>query len=371
MGVPSSVLALEAGATGVTASVVTRLGTVDARGRRELPQHLPEPGWVEHAPEEIWKACLGAVRDCLGAWAGPKEELAGIGIADQPDTVLLWDRETLGSPRRAIAGPDRRTAQICRRLQKEGHAERVTELTGLRLDPRLSGTKLAWLAENEPRAWALVDEDRYAIGTVDSYLVARMTRGTWHLTDVSHASRTLLFDLETGAWSEELCGVFGVPRAALPDIVPSWGRLATSDPQSFLGLELPIAGIAGDHQAVLFGQTCFDVGDSTRTHGSEAVVLTNTGSSLERSGSGLLPTAAWRAPDATMTYMLRGAAHGDAEAGGAASVESAALGAAFMAGLGTGVWASMQELREIRRIDREPTAEAPADDDAESAPARD
>ena len=137
---------------------------------------------------------------------------------------------------------DRRTADICTRLRDEGHEDRVTELTGLRLDPYFSGTKLIWLAENEPHTWALVESGRYAVGTVDSYLIARMTRGTWHVTDVSNACRTLLFDLAAGDWSDELCELFGVPRDALPELVPNWGEIATTDPTSFLGLSLPIAG---------------------------------------------------------------------------------------------------------------------------------
>ena len=153
----------------------------------------------------------------------------------------------------------------------------MTELTGLRLDPYFSGTKLVWLAENEPNTWALVESGRYAIGTVDSYLIARMTRGTWHVTDVSNACRTLLFDLERGDWSDELCALFGVPRDALPELVPNWGELATTDPKAFLGLDLPIAGIAGDQQAALFGQTCFDEGDSKCTYGTGSFILTNTG----------------------------------------------------------------------------------------------
>ncbi len=150
--------------------------------------------------------------------------------------MLLWDRETLGSPRRAIVWQDRRTADICARLRDEGHEDRVAELTGLRLDPYFSGTKLVWLAENEPNTWALVGDGRYAVGTVDSYLIARMTRGTWHVTDVSNASRTLLFDLEKGEWSDELCSLFGVPRDALPEVVPSWGdgsTMGTTDPRTF------------------------------------------------------------------------------------------------------------------------------------------
>ena len=202
---------------------------------------------------------------------------------------------------------DRRTAAICARLRDEGHEERVTELTGLRLDPYFSGTKLTWLAEHEPHTWALVESGRYAVGTVDSYLVARMTRGTWHVTDVSNASRTLLMDLSTGEWSDELCGLFGVPRDALPDLVPNWGEIATTDPSSFCGLELPIAGMAGDQQSALFGQTCFDAGDAKCTYGTGSFILTNTGSSLERSDAGLLSTAAWRSPDGELTYALEGA----------------------------------------------------------------
>ena len=303
-----SVLAIDAGTTGVTALVVTAEGTIAARGYQEFGQHFPRPGWVEHAPEEIWQATLEATRAALrqyDATGGPA--LRGIGITNQRETVLLWDRETLGSPRRAIVWQDRRTAGVCNRLREEGHEPRVAELTGLRLDPYFSATKLRWLAEEEPNTWALVESGRYAVGTVDSYLIARMTRGTWHVTDVSNASRTLLFDLETGDWSDELCSLFGVPRDALPDVVPSWGPVATSDPRSFAGLELPIAGIAGDQQSALFGQTCFDEGDTKCTYGTGSFILTNTGSTVVRSDAGLLSTAAWRSPSGETTYALEGA----------------------------------------------------------------
>ncbi|HET7430686.1 MAG TPA: glycerol kinase GlpK [Nocardioides sp.] len=300
-----SVLAIDAGTTGVTALVVTPDGRVAARGYQEFAQHFPRPGWVEHAPEEIWQATLEAVREVLKGCDAA--DLRAVGITNQRETVLLWDRETLGSPRRAIVWQDRRTAAICERLRDEGHEPRVTELTGLRLDPYFSGTKLTWLAEHEPRTWGLVEEGRYAVGTVDSYLVARMTRGTWHVTDVSNASRTLLMDLSTGQWSDELCALFGVPRDALPDLVPNWGEIGTTDPASFCGLEVPIAGLAGDQQSALFGQTCFDAGDAKCTYGTGSFILTNTGTSLERSEDGLLPTAAWRSPDGELTYALAGA----------------------------------------------------------------
>jgi glycerol kinase len=300
-----SVLAIDAGTTGVTAVVVTSDGRIAARGYQEFAQHFPRPGWVEHAPEEIWQATLEATREVLASYDA--SELQAVGITNQRETVLLWDRETLGSPRRAIVWQDRRTSAICERLRDQGHEERVTELTGLRLDPYFSGTKLTWLKESEPRTWALVEEGRYAIGTVDSYLVARMTRGTWHVTDVSNACRTLLFDLTTGDWSDELCALFGVPRDALPDLVPNWGEIATTDPASFCGLELPISGMAGDQQSALFGQTCFEPGDAKCTYGTGSFILTNTGPSLERSDAGLLSTAAWRSPDGELTYALEGA----------------------------------------------------------------
>ncbi len=300
-----SVLAIDAGTTGVTAVVVGDDATIVAKGYQEFPQHFPRSGWVEHTPEEIWQATLHSVREVLTKV--DRSELTAIGITNQRETVVLWDRETLGSPRRAIVWQDRRSAEICERLRGEGHEERVSEVTGLRLDPYFSATKLAWLAENEPHTWALVTSGRYAVGTVDSYLIARMTRGTWHVTDVSNASRTLLFDLAEGAWSDEMCSLFGVPHDALPEVVPSWGEVATTDPKVFLDLSLPIAGIAGDQQSALFGQTCFDEGDSKCTYGTGSFILTNTGTSVVRSDAGLLSTAAWRSPEGTTTYALEGA----------------------------------------------------------------
>ena len=300
-----TVLAIDAGTTGVTAVVVSPQGQVVAKGYQEFSQHFPMPGWVEHVPEEIWQATLEATREVLTKVDAA--DLTAIGITNQRETVVLWDRETLGSPRRAIVWQDRRTADICTRLRDQGHEPRVSELTGLRLDPYFSGTKLMWLAENEPNTWALVQSGRYAVGTVDSYLIARMTRGTWHVTDVSNASRTLLFDLEAGDWSEELCHLFGVPRDSLPDLVPNWGEVAPTEPSVFLGLSLPIAGIAGDQQSALFGQTCFDQGDSKCTYGTGSFILTNTGTTIQRCDAGLLSTAAWRSPDGTLTYANEGA----------------------------------------------------------------
>jgi glycerol kinase len=299
-----AVLAIDAGTTGVTALVVSEQGEIVARGYQEFAQHFPRPGWVEHAPEEIWQAAVSATREVLTTVDAAS--LTAVGITNQRETVVLWDRETLGSPRRAIVWQDRRSADLCARMREDGHEKRVTELTGLRLDPYFSATKLAWLREHEPHTWALVESGRYAVGTVDSYLVARMTRGNWHVTDVSNASRTLLFDLEAGDWSDELCELFGVPRDARPEIVPSWGVVADTDPRTFCGLTLPIAGIAGDQQSALFGQTCFSPGETKCTYGTGSFILTNTGTEVVRSDAGLLSTAAWRSPEGITTYALEG-----------------------------------------------------------------
>jgi glycerol kinase len=303
-----TVLAVDAGTTGVTALLVSHEGTVAARGYEEFRQHFPADGWVEHSPEEIWSATLEAVSTALlaGAAAGAAPPTC-VGVTNQRETVVLWDRETLGSPRRAIVWQDRRSASICSELREAGHEPAVTALTGLRLDPYFSGTKLTWLARNEPHTWAGVRAGRTAVGTVDSYVIARMTRGVQHVTDASNASRTLLLDIGTGAWSPELCDLFGVPLDALPEVVPSYGVLGRTDPASFLGLDLPIAGVAGDQQAALFGQTCFTPGSSKCTYGTGSFILVNTGAERVASTGGLLTTIAWGHPDGRLEYALEGA----------------------------------------------------------------
>ena len=298
-----SVLAIDAGTTGVTALVVSERGDVLARGYQEFPQHFPADGWVEHEPGEIWSATLAAVRAALAA---TDEVPTAVGITNQRETAVLWDRETLGSPRRAIVWQDRRTAPGCEELRAAGHEPAVTAATGLRLDPYFTGTKLRWIAEHEPHTWAQVTSGRVAVGTVDSYLIARMTRGLSHITDHSNASRTLLYDLALRNWSPALCDLFGVPIDALPEIVASYGRVAMTDPRTFQGLEIPIAGIAGDQQSALFGQGCFNPGSSKCTYGTGAFVLVNTGDTPAFSDTGLLTTVAWGHPDGRIDYALEG-----------------------------------------------------------------
>ena len=294
-----AVLAIDAGTTGVTALVVDEDGAVVARGYEEFAQHFPRPGWVEHAPEEIWQAVLGACRTVLAG-----RSVTCVGLAVQRETAVLWDRRTLAAPRRAIVWQDRRTTGVCERLERAG--PRVAELTGLRLDPYFTATKLAWLAEHDPQAWEGVTAGTTAVGTVDAYLVARLTGGARHVTDAGNASRTLLLDLRTGQWSDELCELFGVPRAALPEVVPSYGEVGRTDPAAFLGLDLPVAGIAGDQQAALFGQGCYTPGRSKCTYGTGSFVLVNTGDTPVLSDR-LLTTVAWMRPDGSLVYALEGA----------------------------------------------------------------
>ncbi len=298
-----TVLAIDAGTTGVTAAVVGADATIRSRGYREFPQHFPSPGWVEHDPDEIWQAVLAA---SAAALHGVDEVPAAIGITNQRETAVVWAREDLRAPRPAIVWQDRRTTEVCDRLRDAGHEGRVRELTGLRLDPYFTGTKLTWIAENEPDVWAGVRDGRLAIGTVDSYLVARLTGGATHATEPSNASRTLLYDIGAGAWSDELCGLLDVPMSALPEVRPSNGDFGRTDPSVFLGLDVPVRGILGDQQAALFGQAGFSPGAVKCTYGTGSFLLANTGRVPVPSNAGLLTTVAWDLGDG-LVYALEGA----------------------------------------------------------------
>jgi glycerol kinase len=297
-----SVLAVDAGTTGVTALVVEVDGRVSARGYREFPQYFPRPGWVEHDPEEIWQAFLGAAAEAVEQAATPP---IALGLANQRETAVVWRRADLSAPRHAIVWQDRRSAALCDRLRSDGLEPLVTARTGLRLDPYFTGTKLRWLAENDQKAWATVVSGECAIGTVDAYLIARLTLGARHVTDASNASRTLLYDIRANRWDRELCDVFATPVDALPEVVDSCGVCALTDPTAFCGLEIPISGIAGDQQAALFGQACFDPGQSKCTYGTGSFLLVNTGARPVMSGRGLVTTIAWRHEGVT-TYALEG-----------------------------------------------------------------
>lgn len=295
-----SILAIDAGTTGVTVLVVSAAGEITSRGYSEFEQHFPKPGWVEHDPEQIWQATLRASRQALNT----SQNIEAIGISNQRETLVLWDRETLKAPRNAIVWQDRRTAEIVSELNQ--HQSVIQTKTGTNLDPYFTSTKLVWIQRNEPEVWQNVLDGRTAIGTVDSYLVARLTSGESHITDASNASRTQLCNIESATWDDELLAIFNVPRSALATIVPNYGNLSETDPQAFLGIKAPITGMAGDQQSALFGQAAFQEGDSKCTYGTGAFLLTNTGRKRITSQHGLLTTIAWQSPDGEITYALEG-----------------------------------------------------------------
>lgn len=298
-----AILAIDAGTTGVTVLVVSEGGQVLSKGYREFPQYFPKPGWVEHEPEEIWQATLTAAKEALAA---TREKPTAIGITNQRETIALWDKKTLASSRKAIVWQDRRTASLVLELKKAKLENIISTKTGLGLDPYFSSTKFLWLSKNEPEIWAGVLSGDTLIGTIDSYLVSRITGGESHLTDASNASRTQLLNIDSGVWDEELLEIFQVPLAALPTVVPSYGRLAESNPKAFLDLAIPITGIAGDQQAALYGQLAFEPGENKCTYGTGAFILSNTGSKRVTSANGLLSTIAWMEPSGKIVYALEG-----------------------------------------------------------------
>jgi glycerol kinase len=273
------ILALDQGTTGSTALVLDAEGHVRGRGYHELPQHFPLPGWVEHDPDQIWETALASAKDALAAAKASGADLAAIGITNQRETAVLWDRKTGKPLYRAIVWQDRRTAERCRQLDRE----LIAQKTGLVPDPYFSATKLEWLLEatNRPAG--------SAFGTVDSWLVHRLTLGASHVTDPTNASRTMLYDIGRQLWDDELLALFGVERALLPEVRPSAGVFGHADP-SWFGRAVPITGIAGDQQAALFGQGCTEVGSAKNTYGTGAFLLLNTGVRRVRSRAGLLTT---------------------------------------------------------------------------------
>lgn len=293
------ILALDAGTTGVTALLIDRDRHVVGRGYQDFPQYFPNPGWVEHEPDEIWSALLTAVARTVGDRGS---QIVGVGVTNQRETLVIWDRKTLHSARPAIVWQDRRSSDICSRL---GGVD--VSGTGLRLDPYFTATKIMWVRENEPEVWAGVESGRYAFGTVDSYLIARLTAGKRHITDATNASRTLLYNLASGDWDPELLELFGVPPNALAEITSSYGDLARCEPSAFLGITAPITGLAGDQQAALVGQAGIEKGAAACAYGTGSFVLVNTGTLIPPTSGGLLATVALAHPDGQRSLALEGA----------------------------------------------------------------
>jgi glycerol kinase len=288
------VLAIDQGTTGTTCIVFDAQLRRRGRGYEEVRQHFPRPGWVEHDPEEIWASVLAAAEAALANAGARAGDLATIGITNQRETTVLWQRSTGRSVHPAIVWQDRRTAERCRELPRD----LIRERTGLVPDPYFSATKLEWLLREAGR-----DPAELAFGTVDSWLVWQLTGGAVHATDISNASRTMLLGLESLEWDDELLELFGVPREILPRVVDSSGLIAEAD---FLGARVPITGIAGDQQAALFGQGCYEPGQAKATYGTGSFVLANAGSDAGRAPEGLLRTAAWRLHGESAVYALEG-----------------------------------------------------------------
>jgi glycerol kinase len=300
------VVAIDAGTTGVRSFVVGDDGVPRGRAYREFPQHFPRPGWIEHDADDIWRVTVETLAEVAQGVADRGDTIAAIGITNQRETVVVWDRRS-GAPRsRAIVWQDRRTADRCDELRAAGHEPMIRRTTGLVLDPYFSASKLSWLLHEG----GVAADDDLMFGTVDAWILWKLTGGPdggVHATDPSNASRTMLYDIGTGAWSDELCSLFEVPRGCLPDVAPSSGRFGITEPSEAAGLRVPVSGIAGDQQAALFGQACIAPGMTKNTYGTGSFVLTNIGSDLPEPAEGLLTTIAWSLAPGAVTYAMEGA----------------------------------------------------------------
>ncbi len=287
----SWVIAIDAGTTGVRAFALHETGRLGPVAHRELTQHFPRPGWVEHDPEEIWDLTQSVLGD-VAASLEDDDPIVAIGITDQRETVVAWDGRD-GTPRhRALVWQDRRTADRCDELTTAGELPRIRELTGLVLDPYFSATKMEWLLG----AGGVANDEHLLFGTVDSWLLWKLTDGAVHATDMSNASRTMLFDIRSLQWSPELCDLFGVPMRSLPEVRPSAGEFGRTGPACAVGSGIPIAGIAGDQQSALFGQACLTPGMAKNSYGTGSFVLMNVGETCPEPSEGLLTTVAWQLP---------------------------------------------------------------------------
>ena len=300
----SYVLAIDQGTTGSTVLVLNHAGDIVARSYSEFTQFYPRPGWVEHDAEEIWEVTLRVARGALVQANITARDLAAIGITNQRETTVVWDRATGKPVSRAIVWQCRRTAPLCEKMKQDGLENTVRNRTGLVIDAYFSATKLAWILENVPSVRDRAAAGDLLFGTIDTWLVWKLTGGRVHVTDYSNASRTMLFNIKDLVWDDDLLGYLGIPRSVLPQVVGSSQIYGLTDAE-LLGAEAPISGIAGDQQAALFGQTCFTPGSAKNTYGTGCFLLMNTGSQPVHSERGLLTTIAWGL-DGQISYALEG-----------------------------------------------------------------
>ncbi len=300
----SYLLALDQGTSSSRSIVFDAAGRVVSMAQREFRQIFPQPGWVEHDPVEIWSTQLATAREALAAARIDARAIAGVGITNQRETTVIWERASGRPIHNAIVWQDRRTEPICRQLRESGLATTVAERTGLVIDAYFSGTKIRWLLDHVPAAREAARRGELAFGTIDSWLAWQLTGGRLHVTDVSNASRTMLYDIRRGCWDDELLAALDVPASLLPEVLASSHRFGETD-ATLLGAALPIGGIAGDQQAALFGQACFEAGMAKNTYGTGCFMLMHTGSRFEPSRNGLVATAAAQPGDAKQ-YALEG-----------------------------------------------------------------
>ena len=298
----SLILAFDQGTTSSRSIVFDLSGAPLASAAQEFTQHYPSPGLVEHNPDEIWESQLATAKEALRRADRQASDLAAIGITNQRETTLLWSRDTGKPIGRAIVWQDRRTADHCNRLKEQGLEATVRERTGLVIDPYFSATKIAWMLNNIDGARKEAEAGNLAFGTVDSWLIYKLTGGERHVTDVTNASRTMLFNLHTLDWDDELLRELDIPRTLMPEVAPSAGNLGTTEPGLF-GTAIPISGVAGDQQAALFGQACFQVGMAKNTYGTGSFVVMNTGD-RPVIADGVLTTLGWQLQGARPTYAL-------------------------------------------------------------------
>lgn len=299
------ILAIDQGTTGTTAIIFDENGSPVCRGYQEFAQYYPQPGWVEHDPEEIWQATLGAIRQAL---YGPilADQITAIGITNQRETTVAWNRKTGQPEGPAVVWQCRRTAPMCQRLKDSGYTDLFHSKTGLVLDPYFSGTKMAWLLENRPGLRARADKGEICFGTVDSWLIWCLTGGKHHVTDYTNASRTLIYDICRLEWDQELLELLDIPPQTLPEVLPSCGFFGVTANVACLPDGVPIYGVAGDQQAALFGQTCFQAGMVKNSYGTGCFALMNTGDKAIISKQGLLTTIAWGLEPGKVVYALEG-----------------------------------------------------------------
>lgn len=384
------ILALDQGTTSSRAILLNHRAQIVSLEQLEFPQHYPQPGWVEHDAMDIWRTQLACAQNCLRKAGVSASEVSAIGVTNQRETTVVWDRTTGLPIAPAIVWQDRRTAPYCTELQRRGFEVLVREKTGLRIDPYFSATKIRWILDRVSGARARAERGELAFGTIDTWLIWKLTGGRVFVTDITNASRTMLCNLETCRWDDELLDIFGIPASMLPEIVPSSCVVGEALPE-MLGAAIPVAGIAGDQQAATFGQTCFEAGCAKNTYGTGGFLLMNVGSEPRMSQHRLIGTAAWQLCCERTQYALEGIAFQCAEVleamqldagtelkelrvdGGAsrnnllmqfqadisgvpvirpAITETTALGAAFLAGLSTGVWESCEEISALWRVDR-------------------